>query len=163
MGHHDDPRGGMSEHPNSDRRYEGLRSHSRWPWLVYGCVIVLLADLALAQRNPVEIEELSLREGPSQGTVFTILQDRLGYMWIGAADGLNRYDGFEFRHFRTDPLDSTSISDNRVIALLEDRSWRLWVGSARRRSLALQLEVGVEGSSISSQFSPSELKAREMV
>lgn len=106
-----------------------MKSRSRSYWLFLVGFALLGAVPAAAQRSAVEFEKLSLRDGLSQGTVFAIVQDRLGYMWFGTADGLNRYDGYEFRHYRTDPLDSTSISDNRVITLLEDRSGRLWAGT----------------------------------
>jgi ligand-binding sensor domain-containing protein len=42
----------------------------------------------------VEFEHLSLKDGLSQSTVFSILQDTQGYLWLGTSDGLNRYDGY---------------------------------------------------------------------
>lgn len=74
-------------------------------------------------------EHLSINEGLSQSTVHCIVQDRKGFLWIGTADGLNRYDGIKFKIFRHDPQDSTSLSANSVTALFEDSSGTLWVGT----------------------------------
>jgi PAS domain S-box-containing protein len=77
----------------------------------------------------VKFEHLTDAHGLSQNAVFCILQDRKGFMWLGAQDGLNRYDGYTFKVFRHDPDDSTSISDNFVTAIYEDHQGVLWVGT----------------------------------
>ena len=77
----------------------------------------------------LKFNHLSIEDGLSQATVYSILQDHKGFMWFGTADGLNRYDGYSFEIFRNDPLDSTSISNNEIRCLYEDRSNRLWIGT----------------------------------
>jgi len=72
---------------------------------------------------------LSIEDGLSQNAAWKILQDRLGFIWIGTQDGLNRYDGYEFKVYRYDPDDTTGLSDNDITALYEDRSGTLWVGT----------------------------------
>jgi signal transduction histidine kinase/ligand-binding sensor domain-containing protein/DNA-binding response OmpR family regulator len=57
-------------------------------------------------------------------------QDSLGYMWIATLDGLNRYNGYEFVHYRHDANDSTSPDNVFVYSLFLDSSHRLWVGTA---------------------------------
>ena len=39
-----------------------------------------------------------------------MLQDRQGFLWFGTQDGLNRYDGYNFTVFKTDPENPNSIS-----------------------------------------------------
>jgi ligand-binding sensor domain-containing protein len=41
--------------------------------------------------------------------VYAIYQDSKGYLWIGTHDGLNRYDGYEFKKFRHDPANKNSL------------------------------------------------------
>ncbi len=72
---------------------------------------------------------ISLDQGLSQSTVYCIHQDRLGYLWFGTYDGLNRYDGYSFKTYKFDPNDSGSISNNRILAIAEDAEGRLWVGT----------------------------------
>ena len=77
----------------------------------------------------LRFERIGLEEGLSQSVVNTILQDRYGFLWVGTADGLNRYDGYSFEVFRPDPDDAASISDRWITALLEDRRGDLWIGT----------------------------------
>jgi len=74
-------------------------------------------------------EHLTVSDGLSQGYVSAIYQDSKGFMWFGTLDGLNRYDGHNFRVFRNDPFDSTSLSGNYITAINEDRFGRLWIGT----------------------------------
>jgi len=84
-----------------------------------------------AQNRPIKFERLSLEQGLSQSSVNCILQDRQGYMWFGTADGLNKYDGYNFTVYKHDALDSTSLSDNWVTSIYEDSASRstLWIGT----------------------------------
>lgn len=61
--------------------------------------------------------------------IYDLLQDRQGFMWFATKDGLNRYDGYSFEVFQNKPFDRFSISDNEVLALLEDHLGRIWVGT----------------------------------
>lgn len=63
--------------------------------------------------------------------VEAIAEDRMGRIWIGTYEGLDRLDPRtgELRHFRHDPGDPRSLADDLVRGLLVDRSGRLWVGS----------------------------------
>ena len=91
---------------------------------------------AVSQRHPLSVssrpelwfEHLSLAEGLSQSSVYAILQDKHGFLWIGTEDGLNRYDGYRFTHYRHDPTNPRSLSANLVQILYEDRDGTLWVG-----------------------------------
>ncbi|MFZ5519154.1 MAG: hybrid sensor histidine kinase/response regulator transcription factor [Candidatus Zhuqueibacterota bacterium] len=74
-----------------------------------------------------QFERLTTEHGLSNNTVFCIVQDAKGFLWIGTENGLNRYDGKHFKIFRNDPQDSTSISDNDIRCLFEDSQQRLWI------------------------------------
>lgn len=50
-------------------------------------------------------------------------------MWFGTFDGLNRYDGYNFKIFRNRSGDSTSIINNYIFAIEEDANANLWVGT----------------------------------
>ncbi|NIM96438.1 MAG: response regulator [Anaerolineales bacterium] len=81
-----------------------------------------------ALRN-INFEHLSLEEGLSQSVVTSILQDSQGFMWFGTQDGLNRYDGYEFKIYKHDPDDPNSLSDNFVWSISEDGGGNLWLGT----------------------------------
>ena len=77
----------------------------------------------------IRFEQLSLEEGLSQSVVNVLLQDRMGILWIGTEDGLNRYDGYGFKVFKPDADNPSSISDRWITSLAEDPSGYLWVGT----------------------------------
>ncbi len=70
----------------------------------------------------------STADGLPSSTVWKLAQDRDGYLWIGTADGLARYDGVGFRIYRHDAADPASLSGNDVTALFVDRDNRVWCG-----------------------------------
>ncbi len=53
----------------------------------------------------------------------------MGYLWIGTEDGLNRFDGNEFRIYRSLPENPSSISANSISIIFEDSQNRLWIGT----------------------------------
>ncbi len=92
-------------------------------------------QLAIAADEPPQIpatvrfEHLSTEDGLSQNTVFSIEQDRQGFMWFGTKVGLNRYDGYGFKTFTHDPYALDTLSEAFVRVLFEDRSGLLWIGT----------------------------------
>ncbi len=89
----------------------------------------LLASAGAVAGRQVEAEHLSWQDGLSQATVFSILHDRQGAVWLGTEDGLNRFDGESFRVYRHDPNDPTSLPGNMVRSLDEGDDGRIWVAT----------------------------------
>ncbi len=81
-----------------------------------------------ARPRPMRFEPLSIEEGLSQSVVNCILQDRLGFLWLGTQDGLNRYDGYGFTLYH-DAGDPGSLADDWILAIAEDPSGDLWIGT----------------------------------
>ena len=61
---------------------------------------------------------------------YSVFKDSKGFMWFGTETGLYRWDGIDYKIFRYDPDDSTSISGNMIgRILLEDNDGNLWIGT----------------------------------
>jgi len=84
---------------------------------------------ALSQTEEYIYQQLTDVDGLSQSTIFAAIQDKEGYLWLGTIDGLNRYDGYEFKVYLNDPSDSTSLTDNFISALFEDSEGFIWIGT----------------------------------
>lgn len=74
-------------------------------------------------------QRLTATEGLSQGFVNDILQDRDGFMWFATKDGLNRYDGYQFKVYTHDSYDPSSIGSNAINHIFEDSKGRLWIST----------------------------------
>jgi ligand-binding sensor domain-containing protein len=68
-------------------------------------------------------------DGLSDDVVYSILQDRQGFMWFATGNGLTRYDGYQFTVYQSDPSDPTSLAHDRVHTLYLARNGALWVGT----------------------------------
>ncbi|MBI3169508.1 MAG: GAF domain-containing protein, partial [Chloroflexi bacterium] len=77
----------------------------------------------------IRFEQISLEEGLSQSVVNVILQDRKGFLWVGTDDGLNRYDGYNFKVFKPDTSDPFSLSDRSITDIVEDKDGKLWIAT----------------------------------
>lgn len=77
----------------------------------------------------IRFAHLTTENGLSQNTVQCIFQDKVGFLWFGTQDGLNRYDGYSFTIFKHDALDTNTISNNFVRAIVEDRAGNLWIAT----------------------------------
>ena len=86
----------------------------------------LLCCCTYAQTILPHFETLSVNEGLSQSSVYSILQDREGFMWFGTSDGLNRYDGSEIRIFRFSDNIKDPANANNVGNMSEDDSGNVW-------------------------------------
>lgn len=81
-----------------------------------------------AQKN-YRFESITVDDGLSQSSVICMVQDKLGFLWIGTQDGLNKYDGYSFEVFRHKVGDSTSLPKNFITNLFIDRDNNLWVST----------------------------------
>jgi ligand-binding sensor domain-containing protein/serine phosphatase RsbU (regulator of sigma subunit) len=93
-------------------------------------ILIFLSGLFLKDiwaQNNIRFNHLTVEDGLSQSAVTCILQDKKGFMWFGTQDGLNRYDGYNFRVFKNNPSDSTSLSDNFIFSIYEDQVGILYI------------------------------------
>ncbi len=82
-----------------------------------------------AQPPNLQFRHLNVEQGLSDRTVTAIVQDSLGFIWVGTTNGLNRYDGYNFKTFLYQPNDTNSISNNYINDLLVDNRGWLWIAT----------------------------------
>ena len=96
------------------------------------CVIatILISFVTNAQSNKkFYFENISIPDGLSNTQVWDLVQDKYGFLWVSTNDGLNRYDGYEFKIFKNDPEDKTTIPNNKLHGLLIDKEGTLWIST----------------------------------
>ncbi|UOQ78339.1 hypothetical protein MUN84_07110 [Hymenobacter sp. 5516J-16] len=98
----------------------------RWFVLVFLCW-ALFSAAATAQLLPAKrfVTQFGAAEGLPQPFIYALAQDRAGYLWIGTAEGLVRFDGTEFVTFTT----ANGLAEDFVTRLyVHPRTGQLWVG-----------------------------------
>jgi diguanylate cyclase (GGDEF)-like protein len=107
----------------------------RWCWpllLLFATVVANAQDVdpgvlkkALTQYR---IDRWQTEQGLPLNTVQTLLQTRDGYLWVGTAGGLTRFDGVRFRSI---DAEAGSIGARAIFGLMQDAEGSLWVGYSK--------------------------------
>lgn len=79
--------------------------------------------------NTFRFKHITVFDGLSQKWVKCIYRDRVGYLWIGTSDGLNRYDGISIKTYKFSLSDPHSLNFNNITAIYEDSKGNLWIGT----------------------------------
>lgn len=96
----------------------------------------------LGQQDITEFKHFTIDDGLSQNSVNCIFQDKKGFIWFGTQDGLNRYDGYGFRQYRTERSNPNTLSNNYIWDLYEDEENTLWIATFGGGLNSLNLETG---------------------
>ena len=83
-----------------------------------------------SQAQPARFNHLPPEAGLSQSVVTDILQDDLGFLWLATQDGLNRYDGYEFRIFKAGPGQTPGLTGNLLNSLDKAPTGEIWIGGS---------------------------------
>lgn len=87
----------------------------------------IIATYAQPPKHEFVFSTLNTSDGLSQNCVTSICQDSCGFLWFGTYDGLNFYDGYNFKIYRHTNLDSTSLSGNQIRQIVNSRNETLWI------------------------------------
>jgi ligand-binding sensor domain-containing protein len=96
--------------------------------LIIHCTLYIVNCFSQQQN---QFTHFTTEDGLSQSSVFSIVQDDIGFMWFATEDGLNKFDGKKFTIYRPIDNDSTSIPDLGIRKIYKDKSDQLWVLSLR--------------------------------
>ena len=86
-----------------------------------------VSSVSAALLPDAKFRRLDTPNGLSNSQVNCILRDSKGYVWMGTAYGLNRYDGYRFKTFYANVRDTTTIRDNVIDRIYEAYDGRLWL------------------------------------
>lgn len=85
----------------------------------------------MAQSFPqLRFQRITEKDGLSDNSVNSIVQDLDGIIWIGTANGLNRFDGSKIRKFLPSIKDTNTVSGGVISTIIVDAHNNLWISSA---------------------------------
>jgi len=93
---------------------------------IHTFLMLLLGWQAFGQLG-TNFQSFTVDDGLAQNTVSDIIEDHRGFIWIGTADGLNRFDGYNFKHYKHNPSDSTTLDGISIYGMYIDSKHTLWV------------------------------------
>ncbi len=99
-------------------------------WLLLCAVLprpVFGTSTIVTPGSPFTVTVWSTEDGLPQNSVISMIQTRDGYLWLGTARGLARFDGVRFKMFGEGG--PPELSSSPVVQLFEDRDTNLWVGT----------------------------------
>jgi len=108
-----------------------------WGWLLLFGLLVLARFGQSTPGPQAFVRQFGPAQGLSQPFIYCLLQDRQGYLWLGTAEGLVRYDGARFVTLTT----RDGLADNFVTGLWQDpSSGALWATHAQGGRSVRRLE-----------------------
>jgi ligand-binding sensor domain-containing protein len=90
----------------------------------------IFISLSLSAKN-YDIANLTNNDGLSNSSINSIYQDSNGLLWFGTWDGLNVYNGREFKVYKPDPGNAQSISNNIIRYIVEESKNIQWIATDR--------------------------------
>jgi signal transduction histidine kinase/ligand-binding sensor domain-containing protein/DNA-binding response OmpR family regulator len=90
-------------------------------------IFAFIGPYAFAQQDQIQFSRIDLSNGLSHNQVNSILKDSKGFLWFGTLSGLNRFDGYQFKIFKHDAADTSSIVDDFVTNIYELPDHKLYL------------------------------------
>ncbi|MFO7670318.1 MAG: two-component regulator propeller domain-containing protein, partial [Bacteroidales bacterium] len=96
--------------------------------IIFTIQMIMVALISLYGQPDLRFENYYIEDGLPHSRTSTIFQDRTGWIWIGTAAGLSRFDGTSFKTF---PLGNPSDegSSSHIYCIWEDSDSMLWIGT----------------------------------
>lgn len=91
------------------------------------CIFLCIASYP--QNKNIKFTSITIAQGLSGSTVYDVLQDKRGFIWIATNYGLNRFDGYKMVTYLHDPDNANSLSNNLTYRLAEDKEGNLWIAT----------------------------------
>lgn len=90
-------------------------------------LLISLFNFCILVAQPTyQIKHYSVNDGMSQGIVQTIIQDKKGFLWFGTWNGLNKFDGYTFKNYKTSYKDGYILNTNRISQIAETKYGDIW-------------------------------------
>jgi signal transduction histidine kinase/ligand-binding sensor domain-containing protein/DNA-binding response OmpR family regulator len=98
--------------------------------IIFASIFFGVPNQCFPRVKQLKFNRLTTNEGLSQSHVTAILKDNRGFMWFGTEDGLNKFDGYKFTHYKHLQANKSTVADSYIKDLLEDKKGNLWVATA---------------------------------
>ena len=89
-------------------------------------ILFLIISLVTSAQSLLHVKHYSTEDGLSQNIVQCITQDNDGYIWLATWNGLEKFDGYQFRNYKSYPTDTVRLDYNRIIYIKKGFGTHIW-------------------------------------
>lgn len=87
-------------------------------------VFVLSFCIHFASAQTLNLSQFGIEEGLPQSSIYTMLQDKQGNIWVGTMNGVSKYNGLNFENYNK----KDGLAENRVTSSCLDNEGNIWFG-----------------------------------
>ena len=74
----------------------------------------------------INVQHYSTENGLSQNIIQNMIQDDEGYIWFATRNGIEKFDGYTFKNYKSYPTDKVKLRYNRLIQLIKGGKHTIW-------------------------------------
>lgn len=120
---------------------------------VYLIIVFCFVSTVLKAQNSLHaVSWYTTENGLSNNEVTTILEDSRGFVWVGTIEGLNRFDGFQFKQFYSEKGNPNSLTHNSIYSIIEYQYGQLLIATGNGLSVFNTLNGRFENEKIQPTF-----------
>ncbi len=114
-------------------------------------ICVFLTGAVFAQSDLHPLNYFTTKDGLSNNMVGCVRQDSRGFLWVATKEGLNRFDGFQFKKYFSERNNPGSLTHNNVLEILEYMPGHLLVATGNGLSVLNTVTGKFENEKIKSE------------
>ena len=89
-------------------------------------IVLYFFASAVFSQSLIKIKHYSMQDGLSQKTIHNFVQDDNDYIWMSTWNGLERFNGYSFRNYKSYPGDSVRITNPRFLEINKSSLNNIW-------------------------------------
>ncbi|MBN1222301.1 MAG: hypothetical protein JXB23_03580 [Candidatus Aminicenantes bacterium] len=93
-------------------------------------VFIFITFRGVSYSEHKEIRLSGFNSVPDLASILCLIQDSRNFIWVGTDRGLYRYDGYSCKNFQHETANTSSLSHNIVVDIIEDKSGNLWIATS---------------------------------
>lgn len=110
-----------------DLKYFCISTYTMWRIIFTAGLLLASAGLRAQLADPLHVKIFDTHDGLLSTEIHALHQDQKGYLWIGTAIGLSRFDGYTFKNYTT----ADGLTKGKVAGITESREGHLWIATEK--------------------------------
>ncbi|TJZ61766.1 response regulator [Sphingobacterium olei] len=94
--------------------------------LLYILLVILIKSFAQS-KGSFSVKQYNMDDGLAHTRTKNIIQDSKGQIWISTWNGIDQFNGYNFRNFKSYPHDKVKLNNNRIEGLSVNAAGNIWL------------------------------------